>query len=193
MVEARERLEAALIAGEVATWVWQIPEDRVTGDRNLTRMFNIADEDAMGAPLAQYVEAIHPDDRDHVMGLINQSIESDAVLFEAEYRIVQPDGGSRWVIARGHLERDESGLVVRMPGVVLDVTDRVMAEHALRDSEQRLRLSQRAGRIGSFEWLIQESRVIWTPELEQLYGLEEGAFEGSLDDWSKRVSGSKRR
>jgi PAS domain S-box-containing protein len=186
--EARERLEAALIAGEVATWVWHIPEDRMMGDRNLTRMFNMTEEDAMGAPLARYVEAIHPDDRDHVMSLVSQSIESDVILFEAEYRIVQPDGGSRWVIARGHVERDESGQALRMPGVVLDVTDRVMVEHALRESEQRLRLSQRAGRIGSFEWLIPEGRVIWTPELEALYGVPEGSFEGTLEDWSKRVA-----
>jgi len=186
--EARERLEGALIAGEVATWVWHVPEDRVTGDRNLTRMFNIPDDDAVGAPLARYLEAVHPDDQDSVMGLLNRAIESDATLFEADFRILQPDGGSRWVIARGLLERDESGQVARMPGVILDVTDRVMVEHALRESEQRLRLSQRAGRIGSFEWSIPDNRVIWTSELEQLYGLAEGAFEGSLEDWSKRMA-----
>ena len=59
--------------------------------------------------------------------------------------------------------------------------------HELQSSERRLRLSQKAGRIGSFEWLIKENKVIWTPELEALYGLPEGAFEGSLNHWVARV------
>ncbi len=59
--------------------------------------------------------------------------------------------------------------------------------HELQASERRLRLSQKAGRIGSFEWLIQENKVIWTPELEALYALPEGSFEGSLDNWTARV------
>src|SRR5262249_9712006 len=51
---------------------------------------------------------------------------------------------------------------------------------------RRLRLAQRAGRIGSFEWDMVNGLVHWSPELERLYGVEPGAFEGSLEDWSKR-------
>jgi len=65
--------------------------------------------------------------------------------------------------------------------------ERARITHALQASERRLRVAQRAGRIGSFEWLIKEDRVIWTPELEALYGLSEGTFEGSLNDWRKRL------
>jgi PAS domain S-box-containing protein len=58
----------------------------------------------------------------------------------------------------------------------------------LQDSERRLRLSQRAARIGSYEWLPKEGRVIWTPELEALFGLREGEFEGNFDGWAKRAT-----
>ncbi|MDQ6678602.1 MAG: PAS domain S-box protein [Acidobacteriota bacterium] len=57
----------------------------------------------------------------------------------------------------------------------------------LQNSEQRLRLAQRAGKSGSFEWLIKEGQVIWTAELEALYGVSEGAFEGAFEDWRRRV------
>jgi PAS domain S-box-containing protein len=62
---------------------------------------------------------------------------------------------------------------------------RVAAE--LRASEQRLRLAQRAARIGSFEWLLKERKIFWTPEIEALYGLPEGSLEGSSDGWRKHV------
>lgn len=61
------------------------------------------------------------------------------------------------------------------------------AARDLQASEQRLRLAQRAARMGSFEWLIPQGKIIWSPELEALYGLAEGAFEGDYSDWSKRV------
>jgi len=45
--------------------------------------------------------------------------------------------------------------------------ERVRVTRALQASERRLRLAQRAGRIGSFEWLMKEKRMIWTPELKR--------------------------
>ncbi len=65
--------------------------------------------------------------------------------------------------------------------------ERARVTRALQASERRLRLAQRAGHIGSFEWLIQENRMIWTPELEALYGLAEGSFGRSLQEWSGRL------
>ncbi len=65
--------------------------------------------------------------------------------------------------------------------------ERARVTRAFQVSERRRRLTQRAGRLGSFEWLMTEGRVIWTPELEALYDVPEGTFEGTLNDWIKRV------
>ena len=53
------------------------------------------------------------------------------------------------------------------------------AEH-LRDSERRLRLALQAGRSGMFERDLGNKRVYWSPELEQIFGLERGEFDGSV-------------
>ena len=65
--------------------------------------------------------------------------------------------------------------------------ERSRAAHSSRSAEQMLRLAQKVAHVGTFEWLIKEDRIVWTPELEALYGLPEGAFEGKFKDWSKRV------
>jgi PAS domain S-box-containing protein len=65
--------------------------------------------------------------------------------------------------------------------------ERAQVARALQLSERRLRLAQRAARIGSFDWLLKENRIFWTPELEALYGLPEGTLEGDFANWKKRV------
>ena len=65
--------------------------------------------------------------------------------------------------------------------------ERARVARELRASEQRLRLAQRAGRIGSFEWDINARRILWSQELEALYGVPAGTFEGSLEYWSQRL------
>jgi two-component system cell cycle sensor histidine kinase/response regulator CckA len=49
--------------------------------------------------------------------------------------------------------------------------------------QERLELAQKAGKIGTFEWNIQSHDVTWTAELEALYGLAPGSFNGRYDDW----------
>lgn len=58
----------------------------------------------------------------------------------------------------------------------------------LRTMRERLRLAHEAGRAGTFEWNIPVDKVMWSPELEALYGVPEGTFEGRIRDWSKRVN-----
>jgi PAS domain S-box-containing protein len=68
-----------------------------------------------------------------------------------------------------------------------DVTDSKRAEEALKDSEERLRLSQEIAHIGTFDWNIKTGVNIWTPQLEAIYGLRPGSFARTQPAWEKLV------
>lgn len=136
LVDARARLHAALEAGSIATWTWDIPNNRLFADNKLTQLFNLPPSEANGGLLEHYLAAIHPDDVDRILKTLKQAVERDE-LYEADYRIVQADGSVRWVTARGRAERDANGEPVRMPGVLVDITARKLLEEALRDADRR--------------------------------------------------------
>jgi PAS domain S-box-containing protein len=81
---------------------------------------------------------------------------------------------------------DEVELVRRVASRCWESIARTRSARELRESERLLRLAQRAGRIGSFEWDIVTGNVHWSPDLERIYGLEAGMFEGSFAGWRKR-------
>jgi len=75
--------------------------------------------------------------------------------------------------------KDSNGRTVGCSGIARDVSERKLAEEALRASEERLRLAQQAARIGTFDWNIRTGVNTWTPELEEVYGLPPGGFGGT--------------
>jgi PAS domain S-box-containing protein len=68
-----------------------------------------------------------------------------------------------------------------------EIDERHRAEAALRVSRERLVLAQQVGKIGTYEWNFQTEELIWTEEMEALFGLAPGSFEGSYEHWLKRL------
>ncbi len=83
-----------------------------------------------------WLDAIHPEDREGVAALIEQSPQEK---HEMEYRVVWPDGTIRWVRTRDFPILNEHGEIDRIAGFSADITDHKQAEEALRKSEKKLR------------------------------------------------------
>jgi PAS domain S-box-containing protein len=144
LAATQRRLDAALLAGEVGTFQWDIPDDRLWGDVNFARIFGIELDDTGAAPLSAYLAVIHEDDRERTSALVQRTVET-GVPYEAEYRIVTGGsrGAPRWVEARGRVEYDDNGRPLRFPGVVQDITRRREAE---AERERLLAVAQAARR-----------------------------------------------
>jgi PAS domain S-box-containing protein len=85
------------------------------------------------------LEVVHPEDRERMQLIVQHMSEHGGIDHESEYRIIRPDGSSRWIAGYGSVELDEGGKPVFARGVSRDITLRKHAEEELRESEARFR------------------------------------------------------
>jgi PAS domain S-box-containing protein len=131
--EARSRLEAALLAGDIGTWTWDIARDAVTGDAIIARLFSHDPDDlaAGRVPVQRFFDTMHEEDRARAGKAVADAL-AGREDYRAEYRVVLPDGSRRWLFSRGKVTRDAAGTPVSMIGAAVDITERVERERRER-------------------------------------------------------------
>jgi len=151
--DAEERYRLGARATDDITWDYDIPVRQVTWNEALTRRFGHAPSD-LATPIEWWEERLHPDEAERVIASFRAAIAGNEDSWSEEYRFLRGDGTYADVLDRGYVIRDGEGRGVRMVGAMLDLSYRKRAEAALRASEERLRLAQEAGRLGTFEWNV---------------------------------------
>ena len=129
---------------------------------------------------------VHPDD------LAGTTIAWEAAVatgdaYEHEHRLQMADGSYRWHLSRGVPVRDEATGAVTWYGTATDIDTLRGAEDLLRQTQSSLALAMRAGRMGWWTRDLVTEVVTWSPELEELFGLEPGSFEGAESAFLDRV------
>lgn len=131
LARTEERLSYALqAAGMIGTFDTDLCTDIVYSDSRFATMFSLDPQKGeSGAPLADYLAGIHPNDVERVSEAIQQAIVTGEKCI-LEYRVVSRDATIHWLEVHGQCLYDEAGKPWRMPGVAVDISDRKRAELA---------------------------------------------------------------
>ena len=128
--------EVQSIAG-IGSYVIDIAAGRWQSSAAFDELFGI--DAAHDRSLAGWAAMVHDDDRSMVLDHFRDEVLGRSSAFDKTYRIVrQNDGVVRWAHGLGRLEFDAQRRPARMFGTLQDITERKLAEDAMRDSHEVL-------------------------------------------------------
>ena len=140
--QALRRWSLAADSAGIGVWEWDMVADRVKRDDRVCRIYGLEPGRFEGGVEA-WREHVHPDDVEAVSRDLAEAIQRGGA-FEAEFRVVWPDGTVRILKDSGIIVRNAEGKPVEMIGISQDITRRRRAEDAFHRTAQRVkRLSGR--------------------------------------------------
>ncbi|HNQ87956.1 MAG TPA: PAS domain S-box protein [Verrucomicrobiota bacterium] len=170
--------ERAVLAAETAgigLWTLKAGETRFWTAANLPPMLGLPPAD--GLELDRFLSLVHPDDRALVQAAVESALQRDAMQV-IEYRVVRPDGTTRWLTSRGRRRVGRDGLPLSIAGTTTDITERKLV--ALELERERALLEAVFDSVPGliYLWSAEGALVRWNRQHETITGYSAEELKG---------------
>ena len=133
--ESKARLSMITEAVSAGLWIMDVDTKKVWASPKCRELFQFAPDEEIF--YEHFFRTIHPEDRDRIHQDVQQALQSGEEL-RCDYRIILPDGNTRWIGARGQRHLKSNGGPDRLLGLSLDITERKALELQLSESQALL-------------------------------------------------------
>jgi diguanylate cyclase (GGDEF)-like protein/PAS domain S-box-containing protein len=109
-------------------WDWNLPKKEVFFSKTWKAMLGYSEED-IGNGLEEWEKRVHPEDKPHVLQILQAHLEGKTPVYSSEHRLLCKTGGYKWILDRGlTVSRDSVGSPLRLIGLHTDITERKLQE-----------------------------------------------------------------
>ena len=191
-IEAEQkRLENSQRMAGLGAWEYDYANHRLIWSEEVYRILGIAREN-FPPNAATFDRLVHPDDRRLVQQ--EKAAATEGLRHaEFEHRIIRPDGEVRWLHQITELNFDDQDQPVRESGTIQDITDRKLADEALRASEERFKFVARAVSDVVWDWNLSTGTLWWNDGFLTTFGFVAGEIEPNVESWTGRIHLDERR
>lgn len=169
-----------------ALWDWNLEKNTMYYSPQWKAMLGYTDEE-LNNDVTTWKNCIYEDDLPITLQLIEDFNTGKLSNFEIVQRFYRQNGSTVYLYTKAINFKDLEGKVIRMIGVVSDVTVQKLVEEKQRKNERILSKAQELVKMGSWEWDMTEGKVSWSDYLYKLLGFETDEFMPELETFLYHV------
>ena len=159
-----------------------------TWNKGAERIFGYTEAEMVGQPIAKIAATDRINEMPQILDRIRRGERVD------HYETVRRAKDGRLVDVSLTVSpiHASDGQIVGASKIARDITEQKAAARALVESEARLHIALEAGSMGAWEWHVQADKMIWSPQLEAIHGLEVGEFRGTFEAFEHTIHAEDR-
>ncbi len=183
--QSQRALDEAQKLAHIGSFTWDLRSGESLWSDEMYRMLEVE----VGAPIPPPEEVLlryHPEDRAELMQAM-KTLASRNQDNRRLVRLVRRDGSIRHIETRSSVQYDAVGQPILMTGSLQDVTERVEAERALRESEERYALAARGTNDGLWDWNLITDEIYYSPHWKAMIGHGKDEIGNSPAEWLGRI------
>jgi PAS domain S-box-containing protein len=142
---ATQRLQLAVSSGHLGIWDWDIVNDVLVWNERMYELYGVS-KDTFKISRETWEKCLHPDDLALALEETRAAFSGEKE-YDFEFRILRPDGETKFIKTNGKVIRDEAGNPIRLIGMNQDITDRRHLQEQLRQAQKMEAIGQLAGGV----------------------------------------------
>ena len=191
--QAAERTAAILTEAQqltgIGNWTWEIATDRHVWSEEIYRIYG-RDPALPAAVYPEVKQYFTEESWARLADTVEQAL-AQGRAYECDAEVLRPDGGRRWITARGEATRDAAGNIVNLHGTVQDITARKMAEEQIRalNAELEQRVVERTAELYAANQELDSFAYAVSHDLRAPLRAMSGFSRALSEDYGPRLDG----
>ncbi len=181
-------LNATQALTKVGGWEWDVRSQKMFWTDEVYRIHGFLPEEiAPGSTehIARSLQCYDPADRPVILATFEKCAEQGEA-YDLEFPFTRVTGERIWIRTVARPIR-ENGRIVKVLGNLMDITELKSALEKAKEKEKSHQLSLDAARAGTWMWDINTGEVVWDDQMQRIFGLQPGTFDGSFEAWKNCV------
>ncbi|MBF0368733.1 MAG: PAS domain S-box protein [Magnetococcales bacterium] len=184
LARSEAHLREAQRIADLGSWERDFIADRLDWSEGTRRIFGFTKDQPIS--FEQFMHTVHPDDRQRLSEAQKKARSGEAPL-DLEYRLRLPDGALRHIYERGESTFDGQGRLLKIAGIVQDMTARKRVENKLQEQEKILTDILEVTLSGYWDWNIAEKTEFLSPALKKMFGYGDHELTNLRETWQQLI------